>query len=218
MKTIITTAAVVALVLCHSTLTGCSRSIGWARNETRFEFGALPQTKAGEMKSLLTAQGVRVREVQAKVVTFDVTGIESTRHLSQILDAIETYGYDNRVSVPLETAVLTFGQLQLDGSLTTTVTVRVSSDAKAYVADGSDEKRAWREVPVRNGIWTGPVSTDGVVAKQGGWVYILGVRERDRRYQRINVLTKQLEKDVDAPAFADPPGTGGSVIDKVLGN
>ena len=78
-------------------------------------------------------------------------------------------------------------------------------------------ERAWREVPVRNGIWTGPVSTDGVVAKQGGWVYILGVRERDRRYQRINVLTKQLEKDVEAPAFADPPGTGGGMIEKVLG-
>jgi len=216
-KTFINASAVVALVISALALSGCSRSVGWARNETRFEFGALPQAKAGEMKNLLYAQGVRVKEVPAKVVTFDVSGIESTRHLSQILDAIDTYGYENRVSVPLETAVLTFGQLQLDGSLTTTVTVRVSADAKAYVADGTDEKRAWREVPVRNGVWTGPVSTDGVVAKQGGWVYILGVRERDRRYQRINVLTKQLEKDVDAPPFADPPGTGGSVLNKVLG-
>lgn len=170
------------------------------------------------MKNLLYAQGVRVREVPAKVVTFDVSGIENTRHLTQILAAIDNYGYENHVSVPLETAVLTFGQLQLDGSLTTTVSVRVSADAKAYVADGADEKRAWREVPVRNGVWTGPVSTDGVVAKQGGWVYILGVRERDRRYQRINVLTKQLEKDVAKPDFADPSGTGESVINKVLGN
>lgn len=219
MKTLINALAVAALVISAPVLTGCSRSVPWANNETRFEFGGLPSKKAPALKARLQSMGYRVRDAGGDVVTFDVTGIENTRQLGQVLNEVAIFSEEENVSLPLETAVLTFGQLELEGALTTTVTVRVSSRARAFVADGPDKRRAWREVTPRNGVWTGPVSTSGVVAESGGWVYILAVRDRDRRYQRINVLTKKLETDIAKPDFPDPSGTGeGNAIERIFDN
>lgn len=198
--------AALAILAGGFVLSGCSRSAGWVREDTRFEFGNLDSSHAPAVRRLFLDKGYTPKQVtEGDRLAFDVRGIGTTSDLSALLNDIRNYAREKRVSLPLERAILQFGELELAGSITSTITVRATRGSTVYIADGTDKRNAWRRVEPKDGKWVGQVRTDGVVADYNGWVYIMAIRDGDIRYSRINVLKRNEELDVAPPDDLTPP-------------
>lgn len=200
-------------------LTGCSTSTGWTREETRFEFGNLDSSHGPAIKRLFNDLGYSAKQTSENdSLAFEVRGIQSTREVGTILNELRLYARDKRVSIPLEQAILRFGELELEGSISSTITVRATRGSTVYIADGTDKRNPWRRVEPKDGKWVGQVRTDGVVAEYNGWVYIVAIRDGDIRYSRINVLKRNEELDVAPPSdLPDPPDVNPSGLRKIFG-
>ncbi len=191
---------IAALCVC-SFLGGCNRILGqadWAR-QTNFEFSELPRSRASVVQRVFIEHGIVSEIVEnSTMTTFRVRGIEGTRELADVLRDIEESLKAIGESSPLEIATLRFGSLAAEGRIYSTIEIRVSPGARAYVADRAPQA-PWREVPVAEGRFKGPVNTAMMVKEQDGWVYYAAYREGGRTYGRVNVLTGETENRIELP-------------------
>ncbi|MCA9292256.1 MAG: hypothetical protein KDA20_00400 [Phycisphaerales bacterium] len=194
-------ASVMWMVCVCAVLGGCNRIMGqadWAR-ETNFEFSELPRSRASQIQQVFLNHSLSSEIMEdASVTTFRVRGIVGTRQLAYVLHDIDQTLLAMAESSPLERATLRFGSLAAQGRIYSTIEVRVSQNARAFIADRSADS-PWREVPVAEGRFKGPVNTSLMVAEQRGWVYYAAYREGGLTYGRVNVLTGQTESRVDLP-------------------
>lgn len=185
---------ITALALAAMLLPACSKPqpIPWDA-ETEFRFGGLMQDEAPYVEQVFRSHDLAFRRTSESPISYKVAGITTVRDLAYVHRDLRAVAREQRISMPLETATLNFGGLAASGSVLTRITVSVSAGARALVADrpvGSP----WRLVDVnRQGKWEGLVNTKGIVAQNGGWVYIAAVGQDITRYYRVNVLTKQQE-------------------------
>lgn len=186
---------------------GCNRIMGqadWAR-ETHFEFSELPRSRASSIQQVFLSHSLSSEIIEgASVTTFRVRGIAGTRQLAYVLHDIDQALLAMAESSPLERATLRFGSLAAEGRIYSTIEVRVSQNARAFIADRSRDD-PWREVPVAEGRFKGPVNTSLMVAEQRGWVYYAAYRDGGLTYGRVNVLTGETESRVELPVAFPPP-------------
>jgi hypothetical protein len=178
-------------------LSGCQQR-RWGA-VTRFEFSDLSQDEARQMLVVFQQAGINAAvDPRAEVTTIEAKNIRTTAEVSKLIGAIREKSTAMNKSQPLTEATLRFGRLQISGTVYTSISIAVSPNARAFVADRQKDD-PWREVRVADGRFDGVVSTEFTVADQGGWVYIAAVREGAARYSRVNVLTGRVEAGVPLP-------------------
>lgn len=188
---------VLALLIGGSVLTGCQQRRWGAL--TRFEFSDMTQNEARQMLVVFQEAGLNASvDPSAEVTTIEAKNIRTTAELSKLIGSIRDKSKDMNKSQPLTEATLRFGRLQISGTVYTSISIAVSPNARAFVADRQKED-PWREVRVEGGRFDGVVNTEFTVADQGGWVYIAAFREGAARYSRVNVLTGKVEPGVPLP-------------------
>lgn len=186
------------LLVGASVLTGCQQRRWGAL--TRFEFSDMTQDEARQMLTVFQQAGLNASiDPSAEVTTIEAKNIRTTAEVSKLIGAIRDKSREMNKSQPLTEATLRFGRLQISGTVYTSISIAVSPNARAFVADRQKED-PWREVRVEGGKFDGVVSTEFTVADQGGWVYIAAFREGAARYSRVNVLTGKVEAGVPLPA------------------
>lgn len=191
------TLIVIALLAGAALLGGCQQR-RWGA-QTRFEFSDLTRDEARQMLTVFQQAGLNAAiDPSSEVTTIEVKNIRTTAEVSKLIGAIREQSAKMNKSQPLTEATLRFGRLQISGTVYTSISIAVSPNARAFVADRQKDD-PWREVRVADGRFDGVVSTEFTVADQGGWVYIAAVREGAARYSRVNVLTGRVEAGVPLP-------------------
>ena len=186
-----------AMLIGTAALTGCSQN-RWGA-VTRFEFSDMTIDEAREMMVVFREAGLNAEIDQtAEITTIEAKNIRTTKEVSKLIRAIRAKSREMNKSQPLTEATLRFGRLQIVGKVYTSITIAVSPNARAFVADRQPQD-PWREVTVNDGEFDGVVNTQFTVAEQGGWVYIAAFREGAARYSRVNVLTGRVESGVPLP-------------------
>lgn len=188
---------VLTLLIGASVLTGCQQRRWGAL--TRFEFSDMTQDEARQMMVVFSEAGLNAAiDPSAEITTIEAKNIRTTAEVSKLIGAIREKSAAMNKSQPLTEATLRFGRLQISGTVYTSISIAVSPNARAFVADRQKED-PWREVKVEGGRFDGVVNTEFTVADQGGWVYIAAFREGAARYSRVNVLTGKVEGGVPLP-------------------
>ncbi|XHC25778.1 MAG: hypothetical protein ACFHWZ_02610 [Phycisphaerales bacterium] len=187
-----------ALLIGATTLMGCQQRRWGAL--TRFEFSDLSVDEGRQMLTVFNEAGLNAAlDPSAEVTTIEAKNIRTTKEVSKLIGAIREKSKQMNKSQPLTEATLRFGRLQISGTVYTSISIAVSPNARAFVAD-RQKQDPWREVKVEGGRFEGVVNTEFTVADQGGWVYIAAFREGAARYSRVNVLTGKVEAGVPLPA------------------
>ncbi len=190
-------AMALVLLIGASALAGCQQRRWGAL--TRFEFSDMTRDEARQMLVVFQEAGLNAAvDPRAEVTTIEAKNIRTTAELSKLIGAIRDKSKEMNKSQPLTEATLRFGRLQISGTVYTSISIAVSPNARAFVADRQKED-PWREVRVEGGRFDGVVNTEFTVADQGGWVYIAAFREGAARYSRVNVLTGRVEAGVPLP-------------------
>lgn len=166
---------------------------------TRFEFSDMTVEEGRQMLTVFNEAGLNAAiDPSAEITTIEAKNIRTTAEVSKLIGAIREKSREMNKSQPLTEATLRFGRLQISGTVYTSISIAVSPNARAFVADRQKED-PWREVKVEGGRFDGVVNTEFTVADQGGWVYIAAFREGAARYSRVNVLTGKVEAGVPLP-------------------
>ncbi|MCR9216477.1 MAG: hypothetical protein NXI14_04665 [bacterium] len=187
-----------ALLIGATALMGCQQRRWGAL--TRFEFSDLSVDEGRQMLTVFNEAGLNAAlDPSAEVTTIEAKNIRTTKEVSKLIGAIREKSKQMNKSQPLTEATLRFGRLQISGTVYTSISIAVSPNARAFVAD-RQKQDPWREVKVEGGRFEGVVNTEFTVADQGGWVYIAAFREGAARYSRVNVLTGKVEAGVPLPA------------------
>lgn len=187
-----------AALISAAALAGCQQRRWGAL--TRFEFSDMNREEAKQMLSVFNEAGINAAiDPSVEIATIEAKNIRTTAEVSKLIGAIREKSKEMNKSQPLTEATLRFGRLQISGTVYTSITIAVSPNARAFVADRQKDD-PWREVKVEGGKFDGVVNTEFTVADQGGWVYIAAFREGAARYSRVNVLTGKVEAGVPLPA------------------
>jgi hypothetical protein len=187
-----------ALLMGTTVLAGCQQRRWGAL--TRFEFSDMTKDEARQMLVVFQEADLNAAiDPAAEITTIEAKNIRTTAEVSKLIGAIRDKSREMNKSQPLTEATLRFGRLQISGTVYTSISIAVSPNARAFVADRQKED-PWREVRVEGGRFDGVVNTEFTVADQGGWVYIAAFREGAARYSRVNVLTGKVEAGVALPA------------------
>lgn len=204
-------ATVVAILAALAlTLGACSRPrsyINW-NAPTTFRFKGLTDSQAPAVEQIFRDHRVSYRRSDDSPIEYQIDGITKVRDLAFLLQDLRRATRAASIDAPFENATLEFGGIAAYGDVTTSIKVTVSPGAAAWIADGPQGAR-WRPIPVSSrGTWQGNVRTDGLVAREGGWVYIAAQRGGIFRYYRVNVLSKDQERisyaDVRAIGLSEP--------------
>jgi hypothetical protein len=174
---------------------------------TRYTFEGLPSNGAKVVEDVFDARGVEFTRTGSDPATYDVEGLRTAWEFRTLQVYLYRAIKKNELEVTITSASVDYFGVTARGGIATTVTIRVSPGAQAFIADGTFDD-PWTSVRIdRKGFWRGEVRTDGIVSEVGNWIYGAAVLGDSARYFRINVITKLEEpvRERDLP-FDPPPG------------
>lgn len=157
---------------------------------TTFRFDSLDKKSAAKVESVFQSRKVLYRRTSDDPLTYEIKGLRDPVQISRLNKELS-----DATGQPFETATLSFGGLDPAAAIYTNIDIKVTPGAEAFVADGpATGGSAWRRIFVdKNGSWKGLINSRGVVAKQGGWLYVAANKDNLTRYSRVNVSTRKAE-------------------------
>ncbi len=190
---------VAVLLVGLSALGGCS-SGGSSSSSTRtseawtapttFRFESLDKRSAPKIEAVFQSRKVLYRRTGEDPLAYEIKGLRDPVQIARLNRELS-----DATGQPFETATMNFGGLDPSATAYANIDIKVTPGAEAFVADGpASGATAWRRIFVdKNGSWKGLVNSRGMVAKQGGWLYVAANKDNLTRYSRVNVTTRKAE-------------------------
>lgn len=176
-------------------LAACTASTTAWDAPTRVRFGTITPENARAVEQVFARHDLGVRKISTAPNAYDLYGLRTAQDFAELKHDLDNVFESQGIEVPLDFAMISYASTD-PGSAQARATIDISAapGARLFIADQTP-RNPWREVvPTPSGNWRGTVQTNGLVAQNGGWVYVAARGANDfTRYFRISAGKGGLE-------------------------